>query len=128
MPPSWKPLLALLICCTPAIQGMVLHTPEPHTADSELAKDIMELHLQPWNLDAADTEGRSPRKTVSNGMASGGDLHPITKETLEINGDGPGRKLDAQGEKAINKNKKDKQSKSPKAISVMVCIYLRTVK
>jgi len=81
---------------------MVLHIPEPHIADQELARDI-DLHLQPSNLDAATTEGRTRRKTVSNGMASGDDRHPITKETLAINGDSPGRKSDAQEEKAIKK-------------------------
>ncbi|KNZ57560.1 hypothetical protein VP01_2127g3 [Puccinia sorghi] len=112
MPPCWKPLLTLLICCTRVTQGMVLHIPEPHTTDRELAKD-MDFHLQPSNLDAAGTEGRT-LKTVSSGMASGGDRHLITKETLAINGDSPVRKIDAPEEKAVRNNKEDKKSKKSK--------------
>lgn len=105
---------------------MVLHIPEPHTTDRELAKD-MDFHLQPSNLDAAGTEGRT-LKTVSSGMASGGDRHLITKETLAINGDSPVRKIDAPEEKAVRNNKEDKKSKKSKTPkTIRVCMYLRTV-
>ena len=52
-------------------------------------------------------------------MASGDDCHPITKETLAINGDSPGRKSDAQEEKAIKKNNQVEAERSETASSVV---------